>query len=117
MLPIATITEGDDVIWFLPLKLDGAVPETIADWEVWVTGKQSATQADSAAAFQLSTGNGRITVYDDANGLARVHLLPEHTLGLGGLKLACDVQVRRPGPLTSTALRFFLKIEPQITRA
>lgn len=117
MLPVIQIVEGDDRFFFLPMLVDGSVPTSIDDWEIWMTGKLDVSTEDDAAAFQLTLANGLMEIYDSANCIARAHLLPAHTKGRAGQKITVDVQTRRPGPITDTALRCTFNIVPESTRA
>jgi hypothetical protein len=99
---------------FMLTDADGdPIDLTIAS--VTMTAKSVYTDADGAAVFQKTVGDG-VTVIDDTGGTITVDVEPEDTSDLSGVKhrLYFDVQVQT-GTTVRTPVRGRLLVEPDVT--
>ncbi len=110
-------TRGDSERYLLTITEDAAAVD-LTDASIWMTAKRRARDADAAAVFQKTVGDG-ITITNAAGGLARVDLVPGDTedLPARSIQLVYDVQVKLDDGRVLTPISGVLTVEPDVTVA
>lgn len=114
MLPIITHVQGDTFLRDIVVKQAGVALD-VAGWSWWLTVKQSASDDDASALFQLSTAAGSIVAVE--TGRLRATGAPALTVNAAPGRYALDVQYKDTAGVIKTRFRATLLIQPQITRA
>lgn len=117
---IAEMYRGDHQdITLAVFQADGATPQNITGWSLWMTGKLNVDDADAAALFTRTIANGGIVVTSATGGLATITILPADTSALveKSTDVLIDVQGKSGTGRISTLKSGKLVVKADLTRA
>lgn len=119
MLPVITHIIGDDRDYdFAVVDSDGAADD-VTGWAFWFTVKESASDADADALFQVTSDDGGIVVDVLGSGIGRILVRSAHTKGKAAGKYQFDFQCRKgaAGGKIETLTRGIFALTDEITLA
>jgi hypothetical protein len=111
------IKRGRTKRWIVTVKVNG-VPRDISGDGFWFTVKTRYSDADAAALFQLTNGNG-ISKYDAPNGKILISVDPADTAGCPSQRTVYqyDLTMQYPTGETYTVSEGPFAVEPDITNS